>query len=359
MMHADLIASICVRPDQSIRDAISSIDKSNGEIALVVDAALRLLGSVTDGDIRRGLLQGRQLDEPVSSIMNRQPKFVDADAPPIEASRLMRRLDIDQIPMLDDEGRVVDIIFRRDLGRVTQDSPLVVIMAGGKGERLRPITEQIPKPMIPLGGRPILETIIQRFKTQGFSRFALCVNYRAEVIREHFGDGEAFGVEIDYVEEPKRLGTAGALSLLRTRPDSPIIVTNGDVLTTMDYRKLLEFHYMHAAWATMCLNIFKYQLPYGAVEVDGHRILKVTEKPVQQFFINAGVYAISPAAFDLVPADTYFDMTTLFERIGEDYRAAYPLHEYWLDIGQKPDLERAQSEFLSVFGELGEKDDIA
>jgi NDP-sugar pyrophosphorylase family protein len=322
-----------------------------------VDADRKLLGSVTDGDIRRGLLQGRQIDGPVTELMNPRPRFVRSDAPPLEASRLMHQADIDQIPMVDEQGRVVDIIFRRDLQRASQSDHLVVIMAGGKGERLRPITETIPKPMIPLGGKPILETIVQRFKSQGFQRFAFCVNYRADVIKDYFGDGGGHGVDISYVEERQRMGTAGALSLLAERPTEPIIVTNGDVLTTMDYRKLLEFHYLHAATGTMCLNIFKYQLPYGAVEVDDHRILRVTEKPVQQFFINAGVYAISPQAFDLLPKGVYFDMTTLFERIDSDHRAAYPLHEYWLDIGQKPDLERAQSEFLRVFGDGDTKDD--
>ena len=204
--------------------------------------------------------------------------------------------------------------------------------------------------MIELGGRPILETIIRRFSSQGFCRFTLCVNYRAEMIINHFGDGSAFGVKITYVHEDRPMGTAGALSLLKERPIQPMIVTNGDVLTTMDYRKLLEFHLVQNVSATMCLNVFNYQLPYGAVEVAGHRIKRITEKPVQHFLVNAGVYVVSPTILDLIPAGIFFDMPTLFERLTEDSRAAFPLHEYWLDIGQKPDLERAQRDFLHVFG---------
>ncbi len=354
-MHTELLAVICILPDQKIRDAINAIDSSGGQIALVVDTDRKLLGSITDGDIRRGLLKGMTIDHEARQIMNSKPRSLPFRTSQQAATLLMREADIGQIPIIDDEGRVVDIVFESDFERPQAADHQVVIMAGGMGERLRPITERIPKPMIEVGGRPVLETIIQRFQASGFVRIALCVNYRAEMIVEHFGDGSAFGVEITYVHEEKRMGTAGALSLLPARPAKPLIVTNGDVLTNMDYGKLLEFHYLQGAAATMALNIFKYQLPYGAIELAGHRIRKITEKPIQQFFVNAGIYVISPEALDRIPAGMFYDMTTFFESLPEADRAAFPLHEYWLDIGQKPDLDKATAEFAAVFGESQEE----
>lgn len=350
-MRSEFLAVVCLRPEENIKAAIKCIDASGGEIALVVDELRRLVGSVTDGDVRRALLRSVELDAPVSQIMNVNPRIVLKGATAAEASALMRMASITQVPVVDANGVLVDIFFERDINRQHEAKHQVVIMAGGMGSRLRPITENLPKPMIELGGRPILETIIKRFESQGFQNVVLCVNYRADMIMEHFGDGSKFGVEISYVHEEKRMGTAGALSLLPTVPDKPIIVTNGDVLTTMDYAKLLDFHYTHNAQATMCLNVFKYQLPYGAVEVNGHRIVKITEKPVQQFLVNAGVYVINPEALELIPSGTFFDMPSLFDKISGESRAAFPLHEYWLDIGQLPDLERAKNDFSAFFGE--------
>ena len=349
-MHSDLLKGICLLPSQPITQAIRCIDASGGEIALVVDDNRRLIGSITDGDIRRALLKCVDLQAAASTIMNAQPRQMLKGCTPAEVSALMRSADITQVPIVDEAGILVDILFQRDFNRLQPADYQVVIMAGGIGSRLRPITDNIPKPMIELGGRPILETIIRRFEQQGFRKFVLCVNYRADIIIDHFRNGSSFGVEIGYVHEEKRMGTAGALSLLEQRPSRPMIVTNGDVLTMLDYVKLMEFHLLHEARATMCLNVFKYQLPYGAVEVSGHRIKRITEKPVQQFLVNAGVYVISPDVLDLIPADTFFDMPTLFDRLGEDSRAAFPLHEYWLDVGQKPDLERAQKDFVEIFG---------
>jgi choline kinase/predicted transcriptional regulator len=350
-MHCEILEAMCLRPEQSIKDAIRCIDASGGEIALVVDDSRRLVGSVTDGDVRRALLRGTDLDAPASKIMNVKPRSVRKGTPRVEVSALMQMAGITQVPIVDGNGVLVDIVFERDFARLPQPGHQVVIMAGGMGSRLRPITENLPKPMIELGGRPILETIIKRFESQGFDKIVLCVNYRADMIIDHFGDGAKFGVSISYVHEDKRLGTAGALSLLAERTEKPIIVTNGDVLTTMDYVRLLDFHDAHNAHATMCLNIFKYQLPYGAVEVDGYRIVRITEKPVQQFLVNAGVYVINPEALDLIPSDTFFDMPSLFDKVSAEFRAAFPLHEYWLDIGQLPDLERAKNDFSSVFGD--------
>lgn len=350
-MHSDILSVVSLTGEDRLRDAVRCIDNSGGEIALVVDECRRLIGSITDGDIRRALLRGLDLDTPAHAVMNRKPRFARAGAKAGEIADLMRTAEIRQVPIVDEEGVLVDIFFERDLQKPRFADNRVVIMAGGIGSRLRPITELVPKPMIEVGGRPILETILRRFKTQGFRRFTFCVNYRAEMIMDWFGDGQRFGVEIEYVRETQRMGTAGALSLLQDRPDKPLIVTNGDVLTTMDYCKLLEFHMEHAASATMCINVFRYQLPYGSVETNGPWIERIVEKPVQQFLINAGVYAVSPEALDHIPSGIFFDMPTLFERLGPRTCAAFPLHEYWLDVGQKADLERAQREFAEIFGE--------
>jgi dTDP-glucose pyrophosphorylase len=340
-MSRALLAKICVQADRPVSDAVACIEASGGEIALVVDSRGRLIGTVTDGDVRRGILSGILLDAPVSQVMNGAPKFVVGR---VDLDRLaddMQAASIAQMPVVDDQGVVQDIILAKDLRRPHLADHPVVIMAGGLGTRLRPITETLPKPMIPIGGRPILELIIERFRDQGFRNITLCVNHLAEVIRDHFGAGHDFGVSIDYVQETKRLGTAGALSLVSPSPAMPTIVMNGDILTAVNFSQLIKFHQENRALATMGLNRFQYALPYGVVEVAGSKIRSFREKPVFDFFVNAGIYVVNPEVIEMIPPDTYFDMPTLFERLSESQRVAFPIHEYWLDIGRPDDLERA------------------
>jgi len=225
-----------------------------------------------------------------------------------------------------------------------------VVLVGGEGTRLRPITETIPKPLIPLGGRPILEAIIERFRQEGFISFKLCVNHLAESIEQQFGDGRRFGAEIEYVRESKRMGTAGALSLLERRPTRPMIVMNGDILTLVSFAQLLAFHYESRAIATMGVNRYQYQLPYGVVDVRNQRIESFVEKPVYDFFVNAGIYVIGPECLSLIPSDGFFDMPSLFDLIAPEQRVAFPIHEYWLDIGRQDDLDKAVSEYHEHFG---------
>jgi dTDP-glucose pyrophosphorylase len=345
-VNKDLLDRICLRPEEPLSVAVACIENSGGEIALVTDVVGRLVGTITDGDIRRGILRGHTLETPASEIMNGRPRFVDRNASPAEIGARLRQDKIAQMPIVDDAGRVVDVVYAKSLSGPDPSQHTVVIMAGGLGTRLRPITETIPKPMIEIGGRPILEAIIERFRLQGFRSIVLCVNHLAEVIIDHFGDGSRFDVEIDYVRETKRLGTAGALSLLKT-PQRPVIVMNGDILTLINFNQLLAFHYENLAEATMGLNRFQYQLPYGVVEVDGSHIRSFAEKPVYDFFVNAGIYVISPEAVAMVPGDQYFDMPALFDRLAPERRAAFPIHEYWLDIGRQDDLEKAMSEFAA------------
>lgn len=338
------IEKICLGPNQALSIAIACIEQSGGEIALVTDDARRLLGTITDGDLRRGLLRGFGLESQASEVMNRSPRHMSSTATSAEISARLRAEKLGQMPLLDEAGVVVEIAYARTFSHPEPSLHPVVIMAGGLGTRLRPITETIPKPMIELGGRPILEAIIERFQQQGFRSINLCVNHLAEVIIDHFGDGARFGVEITYVREKKRMGTAGALSLL-PKSEMPMIVMNGDILTMVNFNQLLSFHYDNFAEATMGLNKFQYQLPYGVVEVKSGHINSFVEKPIYDFFVNAGIYVISPEAASLIPPNVFFDMPSLFDLVPRERRAAFPIHEYWLDIGRQEDLERATNEF--------------
>ncbi len=340
-----------IRPEQSIRDAIQTINDSAIQIALVVGEHMRLLGTVTDGDVRRGILRGLSLDHPVSEVMNSHPVFVREGMPQDAILALMKKKKLRHIPIVDDKLRLVDLRIFEELMFPPEKDNWVVIMAGGMGTRLRPLTEKVPKPMLEVGGKPLLETIIFNVSQQGFRRFFLAVNYRAEMIKDYFGDGSRFGVEIRYLEEEQPLGTAGALSLLPENPEHPLIVMNGDLLTKINYNHLLQFHHDHEAVATMCVRGYEYQVPYGVVKFDQYRFLAMEEKPVQRFFINAGIYVLAPTVLESIPARSFFDMTDLFQRISLEGRRAivFPIQEYWLDIGRLEDYARANEEYGEMF----------
>jgi len=332
-------------------EAIGVIERGSRQIALVVDAGDRLLGTVTDGDVRRGILRGVQMDSPVSAIMNRQPRTIGPGASREQELAVMRELQINQLPVVDSEGRVIALETLGELLRSARLGNWVVLMAGGLGTRLRPLTDDTPKPMLPVGGRPLLETIIESFVAQGFSRFFVAVNYKADLFKAHFGDGASLGVSIEYLEEDRRLGTAGALGLLPERPNASLVVMNADLLTSVNFRQLLAFHEAHKAWGTMCVREYSLVIPYGVARLSHHRLEGIEEKPSHQLFVNGGIYALRPDCLDLVRPGVALDMTTLFNKLVESGRetAAFPVHEYWLDIGQVDDLERARSEFARVF----------
>lgn len=346
------LQDILVSPDATILQAIQAIDRGALQAVLVVDANRRLLGTVTDGDIRRGILRGVGVDQPVREIMNTQPVSLRDGDDRAAALGLMKRLSIHHLPVVDAQGRVIGIEWFDELVAGPHEETWVALMVGGLGTRLRPLTRNLPKPMIPVGGRPLLETIIVSLATQGYYRFFLCINYMADVIRDYFGDGTKLGVEITYLEEKERMGTAGALSLLPDRPTEPMLVMNGDLLTTVNFNSLIAFHKEHNAAATMCVREYSMQVPYGVVRTDGSRLLGVTEKPVEKYFVNAGIYVLDPPALDLIPKGQFFDMPDLFSRILDQGGVAsvFPIREYWRDIGRIDDLERARSEYLEVFG---------
>lgn len=343
--------SILIAPDTTLREAIAKIDAASTQMALVVDADRRLLGTLSDGDIRRGLLVGMKLTDPVERCMFLSPTTACMGESREAIVAKMRKLTLHQIPVLDNSGRVVDLKTIDDYLAVPARENWVVIMAGGMGTRLKELTHETPKPMLIVGGRPLLEIIVRRFVEQGFRRIWLAVNYQAEQIEKHFGDGSAFGAEVCYLREDKRLGTAGALSLLPQTPDAPLLVTNADLLVTVDYGEILEAHLGSGAAATMAVREYEYQIPYGVVRTVEDQIAGLEEKPVHQALVNAGIYVLSPEAVARVPNDTFFDMPELFAALIGDGKPirCHRINGYWLDIGRYDDYDRANGDFPEVF----------
>lgn len=333
----------------TLQEAIRNLDESGLQIALVVSAEGILLGSVTDGDIRRGLLRGVELLGGVETIMHREPLVVPPTLGREIVLQLMQANRFHQLPVVDEHRRVVGLHVWDELLVPSQRPNLMVLMAGGRGTRLRPYTESCPKPLVPVGGKPMLEHIIERARAEGFRRFVLAIHYLGEMIEEYFGDGSRWQVEIRYLREATPLGTAGAIALLEPRPAVPLVVSNGDVLTDIRYGELLDFHCRHDAAATMAVRIHEWQHPFGVVRSKGVDIVGFEEKPISRSHINAGIYVLAPPALDALNAGEVCDMPTLFTRLQE--RAArtivYPMHEPWLDVGRAADLERAESEVTS------------
>ena len=335
-----------------IQRAISCLNESTSQIVLVVSQDEELLGTLTDGDIRRGLLRGLGLESPVDSLVNHDPLVVPPQLGRDAVLQLMRANRVHQLPVVDTDRRVVGLHLLDELMAPRRRSNLMVIMAGGQGTRLRPHTENCPKPLLPVGGRPMLEHIIERAKSDGFSHFVLSVHYLGHMIEEYFGDGSRWGVSIEYLREDSPLGTAGAISLLNPRPELPFVVSNGDVLTDIHYGELLDFHCRHAASATMAVRLHEWQHPFGVVRTDGVDIVGFEEKPISRSHINAGVYVLEPAALGLLKRAEHCDMPTLFARLKDDAARTivYPMHEPWLDVGRDDDLKRAREAHPGVEG---------
>lgn len=352
-MDAKTLKDLTISSTTSVRDAIAAIDRSRRQIALVVDAEGRLEATVTDGDVRRGILRGVDLDGPVSQVMHTTPTVVRQGEADAAVRRLIRERKLHHVPVLDATGRLVDLATVEELFGVAPRDTRVVLMAGGLGTRLRPLTETIPKPMLPVGGKPLLEQIIAVFADQGFHRISISVNYRREMVQDHFGDGSRFGVEIDYIEEDRPMGTAGALSLLPERPTGPFIVMNGDLLVSLRFDALVRFHRDLGAAGTLVVREYEQQVPYGVVRTEGDLMVAIEEKPVARYYVNGGIYVLSPEALDRIEPGQPLDMPTLLTRLKDAGRpvGVYPLRDYWRDIGRIDDLEAARSEFGSVFGE--------
>lgn len=334
---------VVMSPTRTVRDAIANLNETGLQIVLVLDPGDVLLGTLTDGDIRRGLLRGLQLDSPVSAIMRSNSFVVPPEMSRETILHLMRANKLRQLPVVDGKNRLIGLHLWDD-DEATQARPnTMVIMAGGVGKRLRPHTETCPKPMLEVAGKPMLEHIIQRAKAEGFRHFVIAVHYLGHIIENYFGTGERMDVRIDYLRETVPLGTAGALGMIVPKPTLPFVVTNGDVLSDIRYGELLDFHIRHGAMATMAVRMHEWQHPFGVVQTRGVDIIGFEEKPVTRTHINAGIYALSPDATSPIGKDLHMDMPSLFEilSLAGKRTVAYPMHEPWLDVGRPSDLAKA------------------
>lgn len=336
--------SAVMSPRDSVETALRVLDAGGLRIVMVVDDGGRLAGVVTDGDIRRALLRRMDFSAPVSDVMNPRPIVARVGTSRDSLRSLMEQHSLLHVPLVDEHGRLVGLETLRELLQGERRDNLVFIMAGGLGTRLRPLTDDCPKPMLPVGGKPILESILESFVEAGFHRFCFSVHYKPGRIREHFGDGSRWGVAIDYVEEEIPLGTGGALGLLRDPGDLPVLMMNGDVLTRLDFGALLDFHRAQGSELTLCVREYDMQVPFGVVEGEGSTVTGITEKPVHRFFVNAGVYVVNPKVVALGHPPRRLDMPDLVQSLIDDgYRVSmFPIHEYWLDVGRMEDFERAQ-----------------
>ena len=329
----------------TIQQAIRNLDQVSIKIVMVVNEAGKLEGTISDGDIRRGLLKGLDLNSPITSVIHRNAIVVSPEIGGEMIMQLMAANKIQQIPVVDERHHVVGLHLRDQITKPPPRPNLMVIMAGGMGTRLHPHTENCPKPLLPIAGKPMLEHIIERAKLEGFSHFVLAIHYLGHMIEDHFGNGERMGVRIDYLREESPLGTAGALGLLHPRSGAPFVVTNADVITDIHYGELLDFHIYYDAVATMAVRVHEWQHPFGVVHTRGVEIVGFEEKPVARSHINAGVYALDPNALDVLNANTHCDMPNLFGRLQAKGKrtVAYPMHEPWLDVGRPDDLIVANS----------------
>ncbi|MBP7688161.1 MAG: nucleotidyltransferase family protein [Thermoflexales bacterium] len=342
---------VLILPDTSIGQAIARIDRNHRGIVLVVRPDQQLLGTITDGDVRRAMLAGLKLDTPVSALLTvkaatkLKPVTALAGTPADALLALMRQHSVRQIPLLNESGQVVDLVTLDEL-LPRQDLLLqAVIMAGGQGTRLRPLTEDLPKPMLPVGGRPLMERIVQQLQQAGIRRVNVTTHYKPEKIIEYFGDGHAFGVDLNYVNEDRPLGTGGALGLM-PQPTEPVLVINGDILTQVDFRAMLDFHQENKADLTIAVRRYEVPVPYGVIECDGPLVQHLREKPQVSLLVNAGIYLLEPTVFQFIPQGQHFNMTDLIQWLLDAQRivASFPVHEYWLDIGQHADYAQAQSD---------------
>lgn len=336
---------ILVQPENTLLDALRILNEEALRIILVINKEQELLGVITDGDIRRGLLNNLSLDTCVTEVMNMTPTTASSTTNREALIELMQSKSILSIPLMEGKKVVGLESIQHLVKKKIYENP-VFIMAGGFGTRLRPLTDNCPKPMLKLGEKPILEIVIRSFIKAGFVNFYISTHYMPEQIRQHFGTGSELGVNITYVHEDSPLGTGGALGLLPDDipKDLPLIMMNGDVLTKVDFQRLLEFHNETGADATMCVREYDYQIPYGVITGEGNKVTSMIEKPIQRFFVNAGIYVVSPHVIQSVPKNHHIDMPTLLEHhmIERDKLLMFPIHEYWLDIGRMDDFKRAQ-----------------
>lgn len=345
------IEDIIVKETTSILEVLQIIDKSSKQLAIVVDENKKLLGTISDGDVRRALLNNVSLSESVKNIYFKTPTVASINNSKAEIINICRTKKLHQIPIVDDKGDLVGLEILDELISKEIKSNKVILMVGGLGTRLRPLTENTPKPMLKVGNKPILQTIVEKFSEYGYTNIVMCVNYKSHIIQDYFGDGSQFGVNIEYILEEQRMGTAGALSLLAEKPTEPFFVMNGDLLTNVNFEHLHDYHISNNSMGTMCVREYDFQVPYGVVNIKDSKILSIEEKPVHKFFVSAGIYMLSPEALAYIPQNQFYDMPTLFERLISESKntISFPLREYWLDIGRMEEYKKANDEYSEVF----------
>jgi dTDP-glucose pyrophosphorylase len=335
----------------SIKDAVEVLTKEALRIVMVVDLDGKLAGTITDGDIRRALVNGFCMSTLAADIMKTDPVTATINDDRDKILDMMSKKGLLQIPILDSKNRIVGLeVLNRIISKGTYNNP-IFLMAGGYGTRLQPLTNDTPKPLLNVGSRPILETIISQFVKSGFYNFYISTHFKSELIKDYFKNGELFGASIKYIDENEPLGTAGSLGLLPDNlPDSPIIVMNGDLLTKVDFHNLLDFHNKNTAIATMCVREYDFQVPFGVVNINENKVNKITEKPVHSFFVNAGVYVLNRELIGDIDGESKLDMTDLLAKEANKRGVgAFLIHEYWLDIGQMSEYEQANRDILTIF----------
>ncbi len=344
--------AVILKPEDTMEKAIQVLNKESLRIVLVADEYGRLLGTVTDGDIRRALIRRQEMNSFLADIMFKKPIVATLEDDRNKILAMMKARDLLQVPVLDDDRKIIGLETLQHILEKGKklDNP-IFLMAGGFGKRLRPLTNDIPKPLLKIGNKPILETIVNQFVDAGFHKFFISTHYKAEMVRTHFGDGSNWDVNIQYVHEEEPLGTAGALGLLPELNGLPIIMMNGDILTKIKYDDLLEFHNRNKSDVSVCVREYDFQVPFGIVEVDENIVEHIVEKPVHKFFVNAGIYVIEPSVIKTIEKNSYKDMPDLINELSDNSNkiSAFPVHEYWLDIGRIDDFDRAQHDFNSQF----------
>lgn len=337
-----------------IKDALLALDSSSLQVVLVVNALDHLLGVVTDGDIRRGFLQNITMDASVTLVMNKNPRIIEQGFNESSARAMMKEADIHHLPVVSKEGKLIDLLSLDFLLNIVTYENLVILMAGGLGSRLHPLTNECPKPLLKVAGKAIAELLLEEFVHCGFKNFYFCVNYMAEMVQAYFQDGRQWGSNIHYVIEEKRLGTAGALSLLPAKILAPIIVANADIITRLDFSQALEFHIKSKAAITVCVRNYQHTVPYGVIKMEDDRFVRIVEKPVEDYFVSAGIYIINPEVVKEIPTNEYYDMPDFITSLSNDGFdiAVYPICEYWLDVGRMEDLEKAHNDSTEACHEI-------
>ncbi len=335
----------------TLLDALKTINGNDARIALVVDAKGKMLGSLTDGDVRRGLLSGLNLESPASKAMHVSPFIMPANSSRTDVIAGMQNCQVKQMPLLEADGKLKGIaLYDAITGfvRIDRDNP-VVIMAGGKGKRLMPLTRDIPKPMVEVGGKPMLEHILLQFVRQGFSDFHISLNYLGHMVEEYFGDGSMWGCHISYVRETESLGTAGALSLIDKPFSLPFILINGDILSPVDYGELLDYHVANGGMATVCARMHRMEIPFGVIQLKDGMLDSIAEKPVYENLISAGIYVMDPQVLNVIPKGAVTDMPSVLQTLTKNQKrvAVFPLRDDWMDVGRLDDLTQAKRNFAA------------